>query len=281
MRHETKNFGAPDESIRLPGITEDLVEIGGLTVAKTVQAPGWRWSTDTRPLVGGDWCPARHIGVVVSGRWGARLQDGTTLEFGPDDLYDVPPGHDGYTIGDEPAVLIEWSGMRTFAGSFGEHHDRILVALLFTDLVQSTATLVSVGDVAWRELLAANQHAIRSEVEHFKGRIVDSAGDGVLAVFDAPARALRCASRIRAASNGQGLQVRIGIHAGEVATSGEEVRGIAVHEAARIMAAAAPDEILVSDTITVLVTGLDLVFADRGEHELRGVGTRRLFVFSD
>jgi class 3 adenylate cyclase len=275
----TRNLGNPDESIRFPGITEDLVEIAGMTVARTVQEPGWRWSTDMQPLIGGDWCEARHIGVVMSGRWGALMRDGTVLEFGPDDVYDIAPGHDGYTIGEEPAVMIEWSGMRALAGAHGEFHDRILATLLFTDLVESTATLVRLGDVAWRELLAAHHQAARSAVERFRGRIVDTAGDGMLAVFDAPARALRCGSAIRAAATLHGLQVRAGIHAGEVAIAGSDVRGVAVHEAARIMAAAAPDEILVSETIPVLVSGLGLKFADRGEQELKGFGSRRLFSF--
>jgi len=117
MTPSPKNLGHPDESIRFPGITEDLVEIAGMTVARTVQDPGWRGSTDTQPLVGGEWCEARHIGVVISGRLGASLRDGTVLEFGPLDVYDIPPGHDGYTIGEEATVMIEWSGMRALAGT--------------------------------------------------------------------------------------------------------------------------------------------------------------------
>lgn len=208
------------------------------------------------------------------------MRDGTALEYGPDDVYDIPPGHDGYTIGEEPAVMIEWSGMRALAGAQSEFHDRILATLLFTDLVESTTTLVRVGDVSWGELLALHHQAARSEVERFRGRIVDTAGDGLLAIFDAPARALRCASAIRAAATAHGLQVRAGIHAGEVATVGSDIRGVAVHEAARVMAVAAPDEILVSETIPSLVSGLGLVFDDRGEHELKGFGSRRLFSFS-
>jgi len=116
--------------------------------------------------------------------------------------------------------MIEWSGMRALAGAQSEFHDRILATLLFTDLVESTTTLVRVGDVSWGELLALHHQAARSEVERFRGRIVDTAGDGLLAIFDAPARALRCASAIRAAATAHGLQVRAGIHAGEVATVG-------------------------------------------------------------
>ena len=278
---EPRNFGSPDETIRLPGIVEDLVEIAGMTVARTVQDPGWRWSTDTRPLVGGEWCEARHIGVVISGRVGFLFRDGRVLEFGPDDVYDVSPGHDGYTIGDEPAVMIEWSGMRAFAGSRAGFDDRVLATLLFVDLVESTTTATGVGDVTWRELLSVFHQSVRSATEQFRGRLVDTAGDSVFVVFDAPARALRCASAIRAAAGAQGLQVRAGVHAGEVASDGSEVRGVAVHEAARIMAAAGSGEVLVSEIIPTLVQGLGLDFRDRGEHDLKGIGPRKLLAFEE
>jgi class 3 adenylate cyclase len=280
MTETTKSFDHPDELVRFPGITENLVEIAGMTVARTVQEPGWRWSTHMQPVVGGEWCEARHIGAVVSGRWGAILRDGSVLEFGPNDVYDVGPGHDGYTIGDEPVVMVEWAGMRALIGLQGEFSDRVLATLLFTDLVESTETLKRLGDVAWRELLAIHHQAAASEIERFGGRVVDIAGDGMLAVFDAPARALRCASAISAAASRQGLRVRAGVHAGEVATVGSDVQGVAVYEAARIMATAEPDEILVSDTIPVLVSGLGLQFVDRGDCELKGIGRRRLFAFS-
>jgi class 3 adenylate cyclase len=279
MPEPPKNLSRPEESIRFPGITEDLVEIAGMTVARTVQEPGWRWSTDMQPLVGGEWCEARHIGLMLSGRLGALLRDGTILEFGPDDVYDIPPGHDGYTVGDEPAVMIEWSGMRALAGSLGEFGDRVLAALLFTDLVESTEALKRVGDVNWRETLATYDRAVRSEVERFGGRVVDTAGDGLFASFDAPARALRCASAVLAAAATHGLQSRAGVHVGEVATDGTEVRGLVVHETARIMASAAPGEILVSEAIPSLVSGLSLQFVDQGEYELKGIGSRRLLAF--
>ena len=98
-----------------------------------------------KPLVGGEWCEARHIGVVISGRLGALLRDGTVLEFGPYDVYDIPPGHDGYTIGDEPAVMIEWSGMRALAGAQSGFHDRVLATLLFTDSLSGKPALAVPG----------------------------------------------------------------------------------------------------------------------------------------
>ena len=281
MTETHKNLADPDEVISFPGITEALVEIAGMAVARTVQEPGWRWSTDVQPLVGGEWCEARHVGVMISGRVGYILRDGRTLEFGPEDVYDVPPGHDGYTVGDKPAVMIEWSGMRALAGTQSAFDDRVLATLLFTDLVDSTTALVEGGDISWSDRIALHHQTMRSETERFRGRVVDTAGDGLFAVFDAPAQALRCASRIRAATGAHGRQVRAGVHAGEVARAGDGVRGVAVHEAARIMAAAAPDEILVSEAISALVSGVGLRFEPRGEYELRGLGTRTLLAYVD
>jgi len=115
----SKSLRAPEETIRLPRITEELVDLGDLTVGRTVQEPGWRWSTHTRPVVGGEWCRARHVGVVLSGRFGVLLQDGTVLELGPDDVYDIASEHDGYTIGDEPWVVVGTARLR-FKGLPGE-----------------------------------------------------------------------------------------------------------------------------------------------------------------
>lgn len=274
----SKSLRSPDERIELPGVTEDIIDIGGFTIGRVVQQPGWRWSTDLRPVVGGEWCQARHVGMVLSGGFGVLLEDGTTVEFGPEDVYDVPPGHDGYTIGDEPAVLIEWSGLRAIAGSRTGFHGRVLGTLLFTDLVDSTGTAVKLGDTAWRDVLAGHYGAVRRELERFRGREVATTGDGLLAMFDGPAVALRCAAAIRAAIAHEGLHVRVGVHVGEVQVTGPDVQGIAVHEAARIMSAAGTDEILVSEMTKTLAEAAGLAFEDRGTHELKGLpGPRRLF----
>jgi class 3 adenylate cyclase len=275
-----KNLGEPDERITFPGITEDIVELGDLTVGRVVQEPGWRWSEAVRPIVGGEWCQARHVGVVISGRFGALLEDGTTLEFGPDDVYELPPGHDGYTIGDKPAVLVEWSGLRAFAGSWGGFHGRVLLTLLFTDIVESTTTAVRLGDTAWREALSRHYHGARTALERFRGREIDTTGDGLLAVFDGPALALRAGAAIRDGAQAQGLQVRVGVHVGEAELIGAGVRGVAVHEAARIMAEAAPGEVLVSEVAKTLAAPSGLAFEDRGMRTLKGIpGERRVFAY--
>jgi len=275
-----KNFDEPDEMVRLPGLLEEVVEVGGFTVGREVVEPGWRWSKDTKPVVGGNWCEAHHIGLTVSGRWGVVLKDGRILEFRPGDVFEVPAGHDSWTIGDEPCVTVNWTGLRTFFASKALLPERFLATILFTDLVGSTAKVVQVGDTAWTELLRHFQQTVRQELERANGREVDNTGDGMLAIFEGPAAAIRCASAIRSMANRQGLQIRAGIHVGEVESSGNGIRGVAVHEAARVMAAASPDEILVSETTRALSLANGLEFADRGEHQLKGLdGARRLHAY--
>jgi class 3 adenylate cyclase len=272
-----KNFEEPDQTIELPLFTAKIVEVGDFTVGYLVYQPGWRWSTHVRPSVGGEWCQARHVGVVLSGRVAVLLQDGTALRFGPNDVFDIPPGHDAWVVGDEPFVQLEWTGLHTF---FGTHSagGGVLATLLFTDLVDSTAAAARLGDLRWRELLSSHFAAARSALDRFGGREVKTTGDGLLATFDGPARALRAATAIRAAARNDGLGVRAGIHVGEVELVAGDVRGVAVHAAARILARAGEGEILVSETTRVLARSTGLEFEDRGTHELKGLdGEWRLF----
>jgi len=277
----SKNLGEPEETQQFPGITADLVDLGDITVGKYIAEPGWRWSTHVRPQVGGDWCQSRHVGVMISGRLGIRLEDGTTFELGPDDVYVIPPGHDGYTIGHEPVVNIEWQGIRAFGG-FRLGHGRTLATLLFTDIVESTAVAKRLGDVAWRTLLSGHFETARAHFERYRGREVKTTGDGLLATFDSPAQALHCAASIRRAANLDDLHVRAGVHVGEVEMVAADVRGVAVHEAARVMAHAGDDEILVSETTRVLATTAGLAFEDRGTHTLKGLeGEWHLFAYRE
>ena len=277
-----KNLNSPDESVRLPGVEEDLVHVGDEIVARIIQHPGWRWSNDMRAIAGGQWCDTHHVGVNLSGRQGVVLRDGMTLEFGPDDVYDIPPGHDGYTIGDEPCVMIEWSGARTWAGRGARFLDRALVTLLMTDVVESTSRLANIGDSAWRELIGRHVGRARAAISEFRGTEVDLAGDGFLATFDGPARALRCAVAIRRAATDDGIQIRASVHVGEVEVVGDRVRGLTVHKAARILGTAGPDEIVVSQMTRDLVGGAGMRFEDHGRHFLKGIpGEHQLFVLTE
>jgi class 3 adenylate cyclase/alpha-beta hydrolase superfamily lysophospholipase len=160
----------------------------------------------------------------------------------------------------------------------GPEPDRVLVTVMFTDLVGSTERAARLGDRRWRELLDGYLGVVRRELERFRGHEIDVAGDGLFAVFDGPARAVRCACAIRDAVHQLGLEVRGGLHTGECEVVGSKVSGIAVHTGARVAAAAAPREILVSGTVKDLVAGSGIRFDDRGSHVLKGVpGDWRLF----
>jgi len=157
--------------------------------------------------------------------------------------------------------------------------DRVLATVMFTDIVRSTERAAEMGDTRWRALLTDYYTAVRKELSVFRGREVNTAGDGLLATFDGPARAIRCACSVRERVRPLGLQVRTGLHTGECELIGDDIGGIAVHIGARVAATAAPDEVLVSSTVKDLVAGSKLEFVDRGAHNLKGVpGEWRLFV---
>ena len=157
--------------------------------------------------------------------------------------------------------------------------DRVLATVMFTDIVGSTQRAAELGDGRWRELRGSWHAMMRKELAAFRGREVDTAGDGLLATFDGPARAIRCACSVRERVHALGLQVRTGLHTGECELAGDGVVGIAVHIGARVAAMAGPDEVLVSSTVRDLVAGSGLEFMDRGTHSLKGVPDDwRLFV---
>ena len=156
--------------------------------------------------------------------------------------------------------------------------DRVLATILFTDIVGSTKLAAELGDARWRAVLSEHDDLARRQIERFGGRAVKSVGDGVLATFDGPARAVRCAAGIRDDVAQLGIDIRAGLHTGEIEVQPEDVAGLAVHIGARIAALAGPREILASSTVRDLVVGSGLEFDERGEHELKGVpGTWRVF----
>lgn len=280
MTGTSKDLGEPEEIIEFPGTRTDVVDLGDLTVARGWLEPGWRWSTHVRPEVGGEWCQAHHIGIVLSGRLGITFPDGSTMEMGPNHVYDIPPGHDGYVIGHEPVESIEWSGVRAFAGFRAGAMGRVLVTLLITDVVDSTTQAGRLGDGAWRDLLSTWFARMRDQLDRFSGREVKTTGDGMIATFDGPAKALLCAGRVTAAASDLGLSVRAGVHVGEVELVANDIRGVAVYEAERVCETANVGEILVSETTRTLALASGLAFEDRGTHRLKGIdGERRLYAY--
>ena len=155
--------------------------------------------------------------------------------------------------------------------------NRVLATVLFTDIVESTKRVRELGDQGWAELLGRHHAAVRRELERFRGDEIDTAGDGFLARFDGPARAIRCAVAIRDVVQPLGLELRAGLHTGECELLGDKVAGIAVHTGARVSALAGAGEVLVSETVRDLVSGSGIEFEDHGEHELKGVGERRIY----
>jgi class 3 adenylate cyclase len=156
--------------------------------------------------------------------------------------------------------------------------DRVLLTVLFTDIVGSTEHVAKLGDRQWRELLNHYDDSVQHQLERFRGRFINTTGDGTVATFDGPARAIECAQAITEAVRAIGLDLRAGLHTGEVELRGQDVAGVAVHIAARVSALAVAGEVLVSRTVTDLVAGSGIGFEDRGDHQLKGVpGTWRLF----
>jgi class 3 adenylate cyclase len=180
------------------------------------------------------------------------------------------PGDDYWGIFSSPEIPIEIERFLSGAEEAAEP-DRVLLTVLFTDLVGATARAADLGDSAWRDLLARHHGLVRREIARHRGREVDTAGDGLFATFDGPARAIRCADAIRNGLHDLELDVRVGIHTGECELVGDKPAGIAVHMGARITAAADAGEILVSSTVKDLVAGSGIAFHDRGEHTLKGV----------
>jgi pimeloyl-ACP methyl ester carboxylesterase len=226
--------------------------------------------------------PAINVPTLVLHRRGDRVVNwraGRELASQiPGARYVELPGIDHVPwAGDADAVLGEIEEFLTGTRSVPEA-DRVLATVMFTDLVGSTERAAAVGDARWRALLAEHQASVRRELMRFRGQEVKTLGDGFLATFDGPARAIRCAHAMTADAPSLGLEVRVGIHTGEVELIGHDVGGIAVHIAARIADLATPGEVLVSSTTKDLVAGSGLRFADRGARQMKGIADEwRLF----
>jgi pimeloyl-ACP methyl ester carboxylesterase len=190
-------------------------------------------------------------------------------------LIEYPGGDHMFTTGDGEAALGDIEEFITgHRESSSSDLERVLATVLFTDIVDSTRSAATMGDQAWRRLLDNHDQLAIQTIEKHRGTLVKSTGDGILATFDGPGRAVRCALALGAATRQIGLPIRAGLHTGEIEIRGRDIGGIAVHAASRVMTQSQPDEVLVSRVVTDLVAGAGLTFAGRGSHELKGLPGR-------
>ena len=205
--------------------------------------------------------PSRYVADHIAGAISLEVPGGDLLPFSPESL-EILDRIEEFLTGRLPEV----------------QHDRALATVLFTDIVDSTRHAATLGNRSWRELLTRHDALVDREVTRCRGRVVHTTGDGVLATFDGPARAIRCAWAIRDEVHPLGLEIRAGLHCGEIELQDHDVAGIAVHIGQRVCAHADANQVLVSRTVADLLAGSDLIFRDQGEHELKGVpGPWRLF----
>jgi class 3 adenylate cyclase len=267
---QQKNFDAPDDVRRFPLGIVDLVHIGAVTMGRGVLEPGFRWSMSLKPIQGTPSCQIHHLQLMLQGRFHVEMDDGEIAEFGPGDVMNIPPGHDVWVVGDEPVVVVDVLGNIGALGVPGDH-ERLVTTLLMSDIVDSTLAAGRLGDAAWKQVLAEHNRLIRAQFDRFRGREVNTTGDGFLATFGSAAGAIRCAIAIREAVRGLGIELRIGVHTGEVEVLPSDIGGVAVHAAARIMAIGRASEIVVSSVTRALVEGSDLRFEERGRHTVKGL----------
>ena len=270
-RVEVRDLGEPEAVVTYPLGSSSQVRLGGTVVTRHVLQPGWSWEEHAQPQVGTTSCELYHRGVVLRGRMGVRTDDGDQLIIEPNHVFDLPPGHVTWVEGDEELVMVDWAGGAGFGTLPGEEL-RAMATILFTDIVDSTVAARDAGDVAWKRTLAMHDDVVRNVLAGFGGREIETGGDSFLIVFDGAERAIRCGLALVEALAAIRIPIRVGIHSGEVVSSGDQVRGVAVHTAARILAEAGAGEVLVSGSTRDLTEGATgLTFDSRGSYPLKGL----------
>ena len=270
------DFGAPD-SARDPAFRRWMAKISRLSSTPRDAATYYRWvlKTDVRDVLASIQVPTLVLHrervsyiTIDQGRYLAQRIPGARFE--------VVPGADGALYTEPHDEVL--SHIEDFLAKLpAVEADRALAAVLFTDIVGSTDRAVALGDREWRNLLESHDAVSRTVISQHRGKLVKMTGDGVLATFDGPGRAIRCAFALRDALRPLGIEIRAGLHTGEVELRGDDIGGIGVHIAARVLDRAGAGELLASAAVPLLVAGSGIAFEDRGEHDLKGVGALRLF----
>jgi class 3 adenylate cyclase len=257
----------------------EIVELDDRVVARITWQPGWRWSVDAKSVVGTQYCQSHHVGIALQGRARIQMADGLELELVAGDVFEIPPGHDAWVVGDEPFVNVDFEALRGFAKADPNVIRRSLMSLLMTDIVDSTARAVALGPGTWQELISRHNERAERIIDSHEGRLIKTTGDGVLGLFDSAERAVRAAHAIASAMSEMGIDVRSAVQTGEVELRAGDVRGVVVHATARMMALAGPGDVVVSTTVRDLLDGSGLDFEDFGLHTLKGLpGQRQLYL---
>lgn len=267
---QQKSFRTPDEVRRFPNGIIELVRVGAVTMGRGTLEPGFRWSTSLRPIQGTPSCQIHHLQLMLQGRFHVEMDDGESTEFVAGDVMNVPPGHDVWVVGDESVVVIDVFGNIGALAVPGER-ERLVTTLLMSDIVESTRTAERLGDATWKQVLSEHNRLVRTQLARFRGAEVNTTGDGFLATFGSAVGALRCAVAMREAVRSLGLELRIGVHTGEVEVLPNDIGGVAVHAAARIMALGGASEIIVSAVTRGLVESSDFRFDGRGRQKVKGL----------
>ena len=278
---QRKSLDMPDETRTIPHGQTDIWNLGDFVIGRMQFEPGWRWSKDVKPIAQTEWCEYHHLGLMLEGRLHYVTPEGLEMEVTPGMLFEILPGHDAWVVGDEPVIQYDFAGMRTFALPAAGRSERILATLVCTDIVDSTATAERLGPAAWRTTLTELNAASRRQIDKYRGKVAANTGDGLISLFDGAERAVRSAMATSEEAAKLGLQLRCGVHTGEVELLPDNVRGVAVHIVSRVTALAGAGEVLVSGTTYELVADSGLTFEDRGAHELKGVtGARQIWALT-
>jgi class 3 adenylate cyclase len=277
-RVEVRDLDQPEAVVRYPLGEAQQVRLANTVISRIVLQPGWNWLTHAKDLAGTPSCELYHRGVVLRGKLGIRTDDGAELVVGRNHVFDIRPGHVIWVDGDEELVMLDWAGGAGFGVAPGAGL-RSIATILFTDIVDSTGRAQRRGDLAWKRTVDMHDDIVRSVLTRFGGRELNTAGDSFLILFDSAERAMHCGLALIDALASLGIAIRVGIHSGEVVMTDRDVRGVAVHIAARVVAQAAAGEVLVSRVARDLAEGgRGLRFEPRGRHRLKGVeGDHELF----
>src|SRR6266545_6220909 len=178
MRLQRRRFSEPSDVRTIPRGRIDVVELDDTVVGRMTYEPGWRWSEDVKPIAATETCQYHHLGVTLSGRLRAQMLDGTELEVGPGDVFEIPPGHDAWVVGDEPWVSVDFEAMRAYGRAEPTGGRRTLFSVLMTDIVDSTQHAAAAGPERWKHLVGEHNKRAQNAIDRYRGRLVKTTGDG-------------------------------------------------------------------------------------------------------